>query len=47
VVELLEGLCGSQKAGFVHGSLAHTAGMPRQRRRERESTPLDCEGIGH
>ena len=38
---------GSQQARFVGRSLPHATGMAPQRRREREATPLDPEGIGH
>ena len=47
MVDVSERARRGQQARFVGGRLACATGMPPQRRRERESTPLDAEGIGH
>ena len=47
VIDPFESASGSQQARFVGRSLPHPTGMPPQRRRKREATPLDPEGIGH
>ena len=47
VFEVFEGARRGQQARFVGRGLARTTGMPPQQRRERESTTLDSEGIGH
>jgi hypothetical protein len=45
--DTFEGAGGGQQARFVRRGLPHTACMPSQSCRQRESTTLDSEGIGH
>jgi len=47
VIEVFEGARRGQQARFVGRGLTRATGMPSQHRRERESTTLDSEGIGH
>ena len=47
VRDTFEGARRGQQARFIGRGLARATGMPPQHRRERESTTLDSEGIGH